>query len=104
MNGNICSGGSHSLSAKVTTTSKRIISLNTGLKYIRISNLSDKYVYITPSSKTSGVEAKVGTGIVLAPKGTSGWFIEFNNNSMFYCDFHAIVESGEADLALLLGY
>lgn len=68
MNGNICSGGSHSLSAKVTTTSKRIINLNTGLKYIRISNLSDKYVYITPSSKTSGIGAKVGTGIVLAPR------------------------------------
>lgn len=104
MNGNICNGGSHSLKATVTTDSTKILNLNTGLKYIRISNLSDQYVYITPVSRASLDKASIGTGIVLAPKGLPGWFIEFNNNNMFYCDFWAIVESGIANLAILLGY
>lgn len=105
MNGLICSGGSNGSKVNVSATGAMILAYNRHYKYIRISNLSNTYVTIMPNPSEDGeCPVEFGKGIVLAPKGTPGWFIEFNNNNMFYSDFWAITETGNADLAILAGY
>lgn len=103
-NGLICSGDTMPLEATVQTTSTPIISTNgrggtnMGAKYLRISNMSNSYVFLS-----FGSEAKANAGLVLAPKGTPGWFVEFNNDNMVYGVLNGIVESGTAKLAILVG-
>ena len=106
MNGLICSGGSVSNKVTVNTSGTKIITSNRHLKYIRISNISDEYVTLAPVKENAAGEVPVvfGEGIILAPKGTPGWFIEFNNTNMFYSDFWAITEKSDADLSILRGF
>lgn len=106
MNGLICSGGSRAYKKAATPSGDIILPRNSHLKYIRISNMSDQYVCIAPmqADAKGGCPITFGEGIVLAPKGTPGWFIEFNNTNMFYSDFWAITESANADIAVLAGF
>lgn len=104
MNGLICNGSSISSSTDVPSTGAMVLKRNTRLKYIRLSNLSDKYVSIAMQCCGDSCPISFGEGIVLAPKGTAGWFIEFNNNNMFYSDIWAIPESGTSKIAVLAGY
>lgn len=100
-----CSGGGESGNAAVAATGSLIINRNPLYKYIRISNLSSEYVFITPKNVPADADcpAALNTGIVLAPKGTAGWTIEFNNTNMFHCDFWAIA-GAEAVLSIQLGF
>ena len=97
--GLICSGDTMPLGLTATTTSQTLISTaNKNTKYLRISNLSNDYVYLSFNAP-----AEVNKGLVLAPKGTAGWFVEFNNDNMSYGALNAITESGSATLAILVG-
>lgn len=104
MNGLICSGDTVPLKFTVDTTSKALIStkgtgqLNQGAKYLRVANMSNSYVFLAFNS-----DAEIDKGLVLAPKGTPGWFVEFNNDNMIYGVLNGIVESGTATLAVLIG-
>lgn len=106
MNGLICSGGSRATSEAVDNTGKLILKRNSHLKYIRLSNLSSDYVSIAPMAATQPGECPIsfGQGIVLAPKGTPGWTIEFNNTNMIYSDFWAISEKSGGNIAILVGF
>lgn len=92
------------LEATVQSTSTPIISTrgeggtNMGAKYLRVSNMSNAYVFLS-----FGADAKANSGLVLAPKGTPGWYVEFNNDNMIYGVLNGIVESGTAKLAILVG-
>jgi hypothetical protein len=102
MNGLICSGDTMPLSVTVTATSTPIIrtvgkELNQAAKYLRISNLSNNYVFLSFNA-----DAEVDKGLVLAPKGTPGWFVEFNNDNMIYGTLNGI-SSGSSNLAILIG-
>jgi hypothetical protein len=96
------SGGGSALSVTVGTTPTRLFPLDRRLNYIRISNLSDNYVFISPTT-SNNPKAEMYKGIALAPKGTPGWYLEFNSTNMFQCDFWAIAEA-DSDLAIFLGY
>ena len=105
MNGLICSGGSSADKINVSASGTQLVKFNRHLKYIRISNLSNSYITIMPQNSVDGTCPCVNEkGIILAPKGTCGWFIEFNNDNMFYCDIWAITDSENADVAVLTGY
>ena len=74
-NGLICSGGTTPLAFTVGSSSTALLSTigptnSTGAKYLRVSNLSNEYVYLS-----FGEDAELEKGLVLAPKGTPGWFI-----------------------------
>ena len=103
MNGLVCSGDGTPLSVTVSSSSTPIIStigdasLRIDAKYLRISNLSNNYVFLAVNH-----DAVVDKGLVLAPKGTPGWFVEFNNDNMIYGTFNAI-SSGSSNLAILIG-
>lgn len=102
MNGLVCSGDTMPLKVTVTSSSTPIIrtlgeQLNQGAKYLRISNLSNNYVFLS-----FGADAEIDKGLVLAPKGTPGWFVEFNNDNMIYATLNGIA-SGSSDLAILIG-
>lgn len=105
MNGLMCSGGSVPFKATVTAEGTKLFSNKPNMRYVRISNLSSSYVSLAPkyAGTADNCPVEFGEGIVLAPKGTPGWFIEFNNNNMFYSDYWAITESGNADIAVLIG-
>jgi hypothetical protein len=97
--GLICSGDTMPLGFTANTTSKALISTaNKDTKYLRISNLSNGYVYLAFNAP-----AELNKGLVLAPKGTVGWFVEFNNDNMIYGTLNAITESGTANIAILIG-
>ena len=103
MFGNICSGGTTPLDFTVGTTSTALLSTlgphsDQGAKYLRISNLSANYVYLS-----FGEEAEAEKGLVLAPKGTPGWFVEFNNDNMIYNTLYAISSAAGSKLAVLIG-
>ena len=103
-NGLICSGDTMPLGFTVTTTNTPLISTHgTGStspssKYLRVSNLSNGYIYLSFNAP-----AELNKGLVLAPKGTPGWFVEFNNDNMIYGTLNAIAESGSANIAVLVG-
>ena len=97
--GLICSGDTMPLGFTATTTSQTLFSTaNKNTKYLRISNLSNGYVYLSFNAP-----AELNKGLVLAPKGTPGWFVEFNNDNMIYGALNAVAESGSANLAVLIG-
>ena len=81
-----------------TTSTALISTANKDTKYLRISNLSNGYVYLSFNAP-----AELNKGLVLAPKGTAGWFVEFNNDNMIYGTLNAIAESGSANIAILIG-
>lgn len=90
----------------VTVTSESTVILSTlgksrdksmGAKYLRVSNMSNNYVFLS-----FGSPAEVNKGLVLAPKGTPGWFVEFNNDNMIYSTLYGIA-SGSSQLAILVG-
>ena len=103
MNGQVCFGDAVPLSATVGNTSAAIIctigdpSLRNDAKYLRVSNLSANYVYLSVNAP-----AEKNKGLVLAPKGTDGWYVEFNNTNMFYGTLNA-VSDGSGTLAILIG-
>lgn len=99
MNGLICSGSGTSYKVTVTTALTEVVQNSPATKYIRITNLGTNAVFLGPAG--SGVEADAG--IVLEPYGNLNDFVEFNNNSMFYCDFHAVTKTGTSDVAVLVG-
>ena len=68
-----------------------------GAKYLRVSNLSSNYVFLSFNA-----DAEMDKGLVLAPKGTPGWFVEFNNDNMIYGTLNGI-SSGSSNLAILIG-
>lgn len=107
MNGLICSGGSRAYNNVATSSGDIVLPRNPHLKYIRLSNMSDNYVCLAPMQADINGKCPIvfGQGIVLAPKGQPGWFIEFNNTNMFYSDIWAITEESKtANIAVLAGF
>lgn len=102
MNGHICSSIGLVAAEKVTATGVKLVSNNSRNRYIRITNLSDTPVYITPESVAEGeaCPAVVKAGFALVGKGD---YLELTNSSMFFCDFWGITDSGTADVAVLVG-
>lgn len=98
----VYSGGGSALSVTVADTPTKLFSLDKRISYVRISNLSNNYVFLSPTT-SNNPKAEMDKGIVIAPKGVPGWFVEFNSTNMFQCDFWAIAET-DSDLAIYLGY
>lgn len=89
-------------SATVTNEGVKIIQRTNQAQYIRITNLGESYVYLTPSNSLEN-EAEIGKGIALAPKGEYGSFIEFDRNKFFRSDIWAIADV-DTDVAILIGH
>jgi hypothetical protein len=105
MNGLIKSNIGIASTATVTTAGVKIVTNDPRNRYIRISNLGDNAVYITPQT-AHGAEtcpAVAKKGIVLYPAGNYGSVAEFTNDSMFFCDFWAVTEEGTSEVAVLVG-
>lgn len=86
-----CGGGS-STSVTVTASGNKLITGDKRINYIRLSNMGDGYVFVSPGNSATNI-AELNKGIVLAPKGVPGWTLELNTTSMFQCDFWAICEA-----------
>jgi len=96
-----CSGGGVASVATATTAGVRLFKGDKRINYIRLSNLGEDYVYVTPANGDTN-QAEMNKGIVLAPKGEHGWFIEFNRTNMIHCDFWAVASSS-CQVAVFLG-